>query len=230
MIPFGPVFTKLKTTCQRFVNQIRTVERTPLISILLSGQVGSGKTALAATLAQESKFPFIKLITPEKMVGFSESSRVAKINGYFDDAYKSPLSLVVIDNIERLLDYVRIGPRFSNTILQALFVMLKRLPPKGRRLLIIGTSSKMKFLDDVGLTEAFNAVFTVPNVKAGKEVGSVLKSLGSFTAKDIDLVSRAVHQGIPIKKLLMIGQMSEQGNEGSLAERFVQGLHDFGVD
>jgi vesicle-fusing ATPase len=35
----------------------------------------------------------------------------------FDDAYKSPLSCIVIDNIERLFEYIHLGPRFSNSIL-----------------------------------------------------------------------------------------------------------------
>jgi vesicle-fusing ATPase len=48
----------------------------------------------------------------------------------FRDAYKSPLSIVIIDEIERLLEYVSIGPRFSNTVLQALLVLLKKAPPQ----------------------------------------------------------------------------------------------------
>ncbi|XP_026306400.1 vesicle-fusing ATPase-like isoform X2 [Piliocolobus tephrosceles] len=51
----------------------------------------------------------------------------------FDDAYKSQLSCVVVDDIERLLDYVPIGPRFSNLVLQALLVLLKKAPPQEKR-------------------------------------------------------------------------------------------------
>lgn len=43
---------------------------------------------------------------------------------------QSPLSMVVLDDIERLLEYVGIGPRFSNTILQTLLVLLKKQPPE----------------------------------------------------------------------------------------------------
>lgn len=49
---------------------------------------------------------------------------------------------VLQDDIERLLEYVAIGPRFSNVVLQALLVLVKRQPPDGRRLLVIGTSSR----------------------------------------------------------------------------------------
>ena len=31
---------------------------------------------------------------------------------------QSPLSVIVLDDIERLLEYVGIGPRFSNSLLQ----------------------------------------------------------------------------------------------------------------
>ncbi len=36
----------------------------------------------------------------------------------FEDAYKSPMSIIILDDIERLLEYVAIGPRFSNAVLQ----------------------------------------------------------------------------------------------------------------
>ena len=37
------------------------------------------------------------------------------------------MSIVILDDIERLLEYVAIGPRFSNTILQTLLVLLKKV-------------------------------------------------------------------------------------------------------
>jgi vesicle-fusing ATPase len=74
-----------------------------LVSILLHGPSGSGKTALAATIAQTSQFPFIKLISPDSMVGFGEAQKVAAISKVFSDSYKSPLSVIVVDNLERLL-------------------------------------------------------------------------------------------------------------------------------
>ena len=47
---------------------------------LLLAPAGSGKTALAATLAQSSDFPLVKLISPSHMVGYSDFAKVAKIN------------------------------------------------------------------------------------------------------------------------------------------------------
>ncbi|KAG7280616.1 hypothetical protein CRUP_023235 [Coryphaenoides rupestris] len=102
----------------------------------------SGKTALAAKISEDSQFPFIKICSPDKMIGHSEIAKCQAIKKIFEDAYKSQLSCVVVDDIERLLDFVPIGPRFSNLVLQALLVLLKKPPPKGRKLLIIGTTSR----------------------------------------------------------------------------------------
>jgi vesicle-fusing ATPase len=44
---------------------------TPLLSILLEGSHGSGKTALATKFALESKFPFVKIISTENFVCYS---------------------------------------------------------------------------------------------------------------------------------------------------------------
>jgi len=113
-----------------YINQVRKPNSTPVLSVALHGPPGSGKTALAAKMAIDSGFPFIKLVSPEDMVGFSEMQKVQQLDKTFRDAYKSTLSVIVIDNIEMLVDWVPIGPRFSNTVLVALKVLLGKQPPK----------------------------------------------------------------------------------------------------
>ncbi|CAN9346808.1 unnamed protein product [Alternaria alternata] len=113
-----------------YINQVRKPESSPLLSVALHGPPGSGKTALAAKMAIDSGYPFIKLISAEDMIGYSEMQKVGQLDKVFRDAYKSPLSVIVIDSIELLLDWVPIGPRFSNTVLAALKVLLGKEPPK----------------------------------------------------------------------------------------------------
>jgi vesicle-fusing ATPase len=80
-------------------------------------------------IALDSKFPYIKMISPENLVGMNESAKASSIARVFENAYKSPLSVIVVDSIEKLLEYVPIGPRFSNVVLQTLIVLLKKTPP-----------------------------------------------------------------------------------------------------
>ena len=72
---------------------------------------------MAATIAKDSEFPFIKLISPDGMVGMADIQKVVHINKIFEDAYKSPLSVIVIDQIERLIGLSRldiVGHQCSN--------------------------------------------------------------------------------------------------------------------
>jgi len=185
IIEYGDAFAHVMKTCRLFVQQVENSNRTPLVSVLLEGTVGCGKTALASNLAMTSGFPFVKLISPEQMVGFSEGSKCTKIAKVFEDAYKSPLSVIVVDDIERLLDYVPIGPRFSNAVLQTLLVLIKRQPPTGKKLLIFATSSSKDVLEAMGFHDVFNAVLHLPNVEAGAEIAKVLAELN--VSSDTDL-------------------------------------------
>ena len=66
------------------------------------------------------------------------------------------------------------GPRFSNDVLQTLLILLKRLPKKPEcKLLIIGTTSCMMKLYDMGLPQAFNIRINVPELNE-KEIEEVL--------------------------------------------------------
>ena len=57
--------------------------------------------------------PFRSLVScARRQIGMSEASKCAHISKTFMESYKSPLSLILIDDIERIIDYVQIGPRF----------------------------------------------------------------------------------------------------------------------
>ncbi|KAK6805415.1 hypothetical protein RDI58_003200 [Solanum bulbocastanum] len=207
--------------------QVKVSRGSPLITCLLEGPSGSGKTAMAATVGIESDFPYVKIISAETMIGLSESSKCSQIVKVFEDAYKSPLSIVVLDGIERLLEYVPIGPRFSNLISQTLLVLLKRLPPKGKKILVIGTTSESGFLDSVGLCDAFSVTYHVPTLKT-EDAKKVLQQLDVFASDDVDSAAEALND-MPIKKLYMVVEMAAQGEHGGTAEAIYSGKEKINI-
>ena len=68
---YSKPMTSLFTTCGDLVKSIKSsnCQSTSLLTILLEGKPGSGKTAIAAKLAMESDFPYVKMISPEMFVG-----------------------------------------------------------------------------------------------------------------------------------------------------------------
>jgi vesicle-fusing ATPase len=227
---------------QLFIEQVKNSSRTPLLSVLLYGPSGSGKTALAATLALKSEFPFIKLISPDQMLGYSEAAKCSHITKVFNDAYRSPLSVIVIDDIERILDYVAIGPRFSNTVLQTLLVLLKKAPSKGRKLLILATTSQKFVLHDME--------FLVPPIESLDAVQIVLTEMQAFSDVEIEAIVKEYQNygidltmkttttttttispklSIGIKKLLMIIERARQEQPEDRVQSFISYLKQEGI-
>jgi vesicle-fusing ATPase len=133
MINYGSSYNHLLQKLKFLVQQVQGSSKTSVLSCLLEGPPGSGKSALAATLAKESGFPFIKVVSPVLLQGYNEQAKSSMITKVFEDAYRSPLSVVILDDIERLLEYVTIGPRFSNIVLQTLLMLVKRPPRMAAR-------------------------------------------------------------------------------------------------
>ncbi|XP_065661113.1 vesicle-fusing ATPase [Hydra vulgaris] len=192
------------------------------VSLLLQGPAGSGKTALAAHLAYKlSKFPFVKVVSPENMIGYSESSKCQAIKKIFDDAYKSELSCIIVDDIERLLEYVPIGPRFSNVVLQTLIVLLKKKAPKGHKLLIIATCNSSDVLRSLQVFDCFNATIYVPAIKDVVYMTNILRELNVFNNDELREIESEMEQGnfvVSLKKLISLAEMAKQSDDSKVVK------------
>ena len=94
------------------------------------------------------------------------------------------MSCVVVDNLESLIDYGPIGPRYSNLTLQTLLVLLKKQPPKGKRLLIICTTSRKEVLQQMEMLSAFTDVLHVSNLGKAEHIERVVATDPGFSDKE----------------------------------------------
>ncbi|KAI4849148.1 AAA-domain-containing protein [Aureobasidium sp. EXF-8845] len=224
IIHFGKHVDSILERGRLFVNQVRSGD-TPLLSVLLYGPRGSGKTALAAQMALDSEFPFIKLIKPVDIVGMNEIQKIQYIQKVFTDAYKSPQNVLVLDNIELLIDWVPVGPRFSASVLAALKGMMQNKPPKGRPLLIFATTSSRSVLQQLQLD--FSAQIPVPNVQTQSELQVIMKQSGVFSDSDINRAlgeieettgSKTINVGVSSILLAIQTAKQDQDKTGRFAE------------
>ncbi|CDI79428.1 N-ethylmaleimide-sensitive factor, putative [Eimeria acervulina] len=225
IICFSKDCMRLQQTCLTLGAQARDSTHTQVLSVLLQGAPGSGKTALAASVAKLLSFPFTKLVSAENWVGLPENARVNLLQKTFQDAYKSNLSLVLLDDLERLVDFTPIGPRFSNPALQALLVLAKKQPPReGAKLLVIGTTSEAEFIKEAGIAKAFNVCLDVPPVKGAEEIAAALREHSAdrylFPEEEIMRVCESgVIETIPIKQLIMVTEMAAEKCKPGKASR-----------
>eukprot|EP00759_Apiculatamorpha_spiralis_P039277 PhF_6_TR38125/c0_g1_i1/m.56919/K06027/NSF, SEC18; vesicle-fusing ATPase len=218
IIDYGMMWTSLFTSCMSYAETLRQSKRLSVISLLLEGPVGSGKSALAAHVAKMSNFPYVKVIRPDMYVGYTELAKCNAIRQAFEDADRSPLSVVIVDDVERLIEYVHVGQRFSNAVLQTLLVMVKRQPPKGK-LLVIGTTSNRDLLNDLELGPTFFATRSVCNLDQ-KDAMCVIKQLDvKFASPEEESKTReALPREIPLKRLTLVVEraLSFANEEGSV--------------
>ena len=217
IVHFSPAIDSMLEKGQRHVNSVRAGEP-QLFSAVLYGPPGSGKTALAARIALDSQFPFIKLLSAADMIGFNESMKINYIQRVFEDAYKSPMSVIVVDNIERILGWAPIGPRFENAVLQTIMVLVQKLPPKGRKLLILATTRERQVIDQLDLFTLFNASTAVPAVRNLKELGHVMKELAVFEdvgeiLHKIQSITGGEHVGVGIKDVYLAAHEAKRTSD-----------------
>lgn len=214
IIQFGPQINKILKNGRDFVEQVRN-GTTRHLSVVLHGPSGSGKTALAAQIGLNSEFPFIKMVRPIDMVGMNEIQKIQHLSKVFTDAYKSPLNCLILDNIELLVDWVPVGPRFSSAVLAALKGLMENRPPKGRPLLIMATTSERTVLQQLQLK--FNAQIPVPNLQTQNELAHVMRESGQFDDQGIQRAIQEIEQttgsrniGVGIQQLLLTIQTAMQ--------------------
>jgi len=227
IINYGSPFTTLQASLRRMVKQVASSSKTSLLSVLLCGDTGTGKSAISAMAAVQSGYPFVKRIGADTLIGYSEQGKSGAIIEAFEKSYKSPLSLIVLDDIERLLEYVEIGPRFSNHILQTLLVKTKQPPTlkrqqgvdddidrvAQRKLLIIGTTSDPDVLDRLGLMSCFNMVLNVPSLDDPEYIRAVLNDEGDVPAGEVEAIVKGFAEhgtSVPMSRLLMTLEMARQ--------------------
>jgi vesicle-fusing ATPase len=232
IIHYSPGFTNLMDEARLFVQQVVSSKHSNMATVLFMGEAGCGKSAFATAVATDSGFPFVKVISPRSMVAMSETVRCQLINKCFEDAYRSALSVIVIDDIERLLDYSAARQQYSNNVLQTLLVLLKKEPPsKDKKLLVLGTSSKPEVMEALEVKEAFDAALSIPCLSSGQDVARILSKMDGYSEAEVTEISKKFNGAIPIKKLYQVAEralQTYQGNTASLVDRFFKCLNDYG--
>ncbi|XP_054156154.1 vesicle-fusing ATPase 1-like [Oppia nitens] len=237
LIEWGRPFEKVLVDSMAFVNVVKSAESSQnLVSILLAGSANAGKTALAVKLACESNFQFFRLSLPENILGLTETAKCMHIRKVFEEAYKRTESCILVDDIEDLVEYCDIGAGYSNPVLQALRLLLKKKPPTGRKLLIVCTTSRRDALDQMNLLTSFTTVITVPNLTKSEHLVQVLSNLTEtnnngnsvcFDGSEISCIAKTIFQwplSIGIKKLLALIDWARQIDPSIRVTKFLAKL------
>jgi vesicle-fusing ATPase len=155
----------------------------------------------------------------------------------FTDAYKSEQSLIVVDDIEDLIDYVAIGPRFSTVLLQTFRNFFKKVPPEGRRLVVLATTRNKRLMDQLGLSQHFRTHLHCPNINTVEEFRLLLHNNTTLLEEDrnriLEEVRRVAARGsafsVPVKILQELLEVCAQDPEEPVL-RFMDEFQQFVIN
>jgi len=218
----SPAFEQLLATCRLQYRQVRDGSSTPVLSALLYGGPGTGKSALAATLGLECGYPLVRLVTADALVGRSSHDVSAALVAAFNEAYASSASMIIVDDLERIVGYSRAGRVFDNGVLQTLLVLLRRRPPNGRKLMVICTSSMPDAMEYLEIDTAITTRHQVPPMSR-PAAEALLGHMGVLPGPEERVAAVAqLPAEIAVKHVIMLCKMA--GQRSGIAGRLYLGL------
>ena len=108
-------------------------------------------------------------------------------------------------------------------------MLLKKLPPKGRKLLIVATTSRKSVLDDLEMLSAFTDILHVPNLSRPEHVSEVSRASGVISAPGLSSLKSQLSgrsANIGVKKLLGLLDMVAQTQEAERVNKLVMKLEE----
>ena len=108
-----------------------------------------------------------------------------------------------------------------------MLVLLKKMPPKGRKLLVIATTSRKQVLDELEMIPAFTDVLHVPNLSKPEHVTAVARASEVISAAGLrklesQLSGRTINIGV--KKLLRLLDMVTLMQEKERVDKLINKL------
>jgi len=179
-VTFRPEVPALVRSLLATLDQARHGGQLPLVTVLLQGPPGAGKSAVLARLGSLADgFTFRRHLTGQELASLGEEAACDTLVQAVQDAHQCPHSLLMLDDLEGLSQYVPLqGGRVSLPRLHTLLSVLGRAPAKVSRVGVVlaTTSLDEKTLRALGLWEKFSVRVTLPLVET---VGHVAALLGT---------------------------------------------------
>lgn len=157
------------------INKIALLEFGNIATILVSGKSYIGKTKFVANLARESGISCVKIITIDKLI--RSPHKAGLITNTFEICSKATNSILILDGFERLIEWLRIGPRFNNEVLQTIIALLTSQIKPTKKMTIICTAhndvcglSGETVLDELGVSDLFDTKYDYPDNISHEEI------------------------------------------------------------
>jgi vesicle-fusing ATPase len=175
--------------------------KSELMVIYIGGVAGSGRTNLALDIARKTNFPCIKYITGQSVIGMLDTRRCNFIKEYFDDATKSPQSVLVLDDMENIIDWVYCditgSPRFSLPVCIAFKALIKYVHPNKKLIICTFDSDSLPAIRRIKILPTPNRTYIIPDTEIDDTTQGLISEVD-----DVPYEKKSINAKQPIKRYI----------------------------
>ena len=151
-IPFELYSVEYNKVYTDIIEKISTLSRGNLLSILIQGDSYIGKTTMACQIAKNCGSNCVKFVSSENLINFN--FKEIQLNEIFQQGYRSESFVLVLDCVEKLIEYSKLGNIYNNKILQTIYTILSKIVEPSKSVIVIMTSSNKTLMSNI---ELFNS-------------------------------------------------------------------------
>ena len=91
-----------------------------------------------------------------------------QIYDIFEQGYKSESFVLILDSIEKLIEYSKLGNIYNNKILQIIYTILCKIVESTKKLVVILTSSNRQLTMGLELNTICNYIYQLSDISTSK--------------------------------------------------------------
>ncbi len=136
-------------TYTNILEKIGNLTNGKLLSILIQGDHYVGKTTLACQIARNCGLNCIKFINTETLMNHPFKDTL--LYEIFTQGYKSESFVLILDSVEKLIEYSKLGNVYNNKVLQTIYTIITKIIELNKKVVILLTSSNDILMDTLEL-------------------------------------------------------------------------------
>ncbi len=139
---------------------IKNLKNGNVLSMVLTGSANTGKTKLLSMIANESDITCIKMITPTKLLSIGDKANHIMME--FDNCLTAESSILILDNLERIIEWSSYTSAYNNRTLQMIMTLIRRQIDQNKKMIVLFTCYSEDFLRKLDLNDLIDHQFNVP--------------------------------------------------------------------
>lgn len=146
------------------------------VSVLLKGDANTGKTKLLTQIASESNIGCVKIITADKLLRVSDKASYIMLT--FEQCSRAESSMIIIDNLQRIIEWNSYGGKYDNRVIQTIMTLLRKQINSDKKMIIMMTSYDDDMISNLELDKLIDYKYVMPNKMLNTDINSVLTTIG----------------------------------------------------